>query len=186
MPKLSEILGEAYSQIPEDIQNKYKEVDLVDSADYVAKTEYDNINNQLNTANGTLKDFKKNNKDNETLQNAIKTYEKTVADLQAENIKTKKEYAIKSVLKDSGCKDVDYFIYKNGGIDKFEFDSNNTPINLDKIIAQEKESKSILFNTTISSPGIKDGKSDPTAKDTSKMSYIELCKHLEENPNAQI
>jgi uncharacterized protein with HEPN domain len=184
MPKLSEILGEAYSQIPEDIQNKYKEVDLVDSSDYIAKTEYDNVNGQLDTANKTIKDLKKNNVDNEALQNTIKAHEKTIADKEAENIEIRKESAVRLALKGAGCNDEDYFMFKHK--DKIEFDENNTPKNLDSIISAERESKSLLFSNTVSGNPPRDGKSDPTPKDTRKMSYIELCKHLEENPNAQI
>nr|DAQ80570.1 MAG TPA: minor structural protein [Inoviridae sp.] len=34
MPNLSEILGDAYKNIPEDVQKKYKDIDLVDSSNY--------------------------------------------------------------------------------------------------------------------------------------------------------
>ncbi|QBD86000.1 phage scaffold protein, partial [Clostridium tetani] len=37
MPKLSEILGEHFKQIPEDLQKKYKDIDLVDSSNYIEK-----------------------------------------------------------------------------------------------------------------------------------------------------
>ena len=38
MPKLSEILGDSFTQIPEDLQKKYKDIDLVNSSDYVEKS----------------------------------------------------------------------------------------------------------------------------------------------------
>ena len=52
MAKLSEILGEHFKQIPEDLQKKYKDIDLVDSSNYVEKTE-------LETANNSIKEYKK-------------------------------------------------------------------------------------------------------------------------------
>ncbi|WP_409068851.1 phage scaffolding protein [Clostridium caseinilyticum] len=52
MAKLKDIIGEAYSQIPEDLQKKYKDIDLVDSSNYVEKKE-------LDTANNSIKEYKK-------------------------------------------------------------------------------------------------------------------------------
>lgn len=68
MPKLNEILGEAYSQIPEELQTKYKDVDLVNSKQYITKDKFNTLNEQLKTANTTITDLKKSNKDNEELQ----------------------------------------------------------------------------------------------------------------------
>nr|WP_307894378.1 phage scaffolding protein [Clostridium botulinum] len=75
MPKLSEILGEAYSQIPEELQTKYKDVDLVDSKQYITKDKFDALDEQLKNANTTITDLKKSNKDNEELQTKVTDYE---------------------------------------------------------------------------------------------------------------
>ncbi|WMJ79543.1 phage scaffolding protein [Clostridium sp. MB40-C1] len=99
MPKLSEILGELYSQIPQELQEKYKDVDLVDSSSYVAKGKFDTLNEQLKTANTTINDLKKSNKDNEALQTKVgdyetkvKNYEKKIQDMQF-------NYALEGALK---------------------------------------------------------------------------------------
>ncbi|AJA42523.1 minor structural protein (endogenous virus) [Clostridium phage phiCT453A] len=192
MPKLSEILGEHFKQIPEELQDKYKDVDLVDSSTYIIKTDYDSISEQLNTANNTIKELKKNNKDNETLQNTIKEHEKTITDLKTENIRTKKESAIKLALIDAGCIDTDYFIHVNGGVDSFETDELGNIKDLDNIVKSTKESKPYMFPEEQKQPQfsgvnpVDSAANKTTAKDTSKMSYTELCKYLEENPNAQI
>lgn len=95
MPKLSEILGEAYSQIPEDLKNKYRDVDLVDSSNYVEKK-------NLDTANQTIKDYKKQLKDRDTqlndLQGKVKDNEeltKEIDKLKQDNEKVTKDYEAK-------------------------------------------------------------------------------------------
>lgn len=162
MPKLSEILGEAYSQIPEDIQNKYKDVDLVDGSEYVVKTDYNNISGQLKAANTTIKNLQKANKDNETLQQTIKDHEETIETLKTERDRDKKEFSIKAALKDAGCKDPDYLIFKYGGIDKFETDEIGKVKDFDNIIKSYKESTPVIFEEPkIISPKPGDGKSTP-------------------------
>ena len=47
MPKLSEILGDSFTQIPEDLQKKYKDIDLVNSSDYVEKSKFDQVDSQV-------------------------------------------------------------------------------------------------------------------------------------------
>ncbi|SQB33675.1 phage scaffolding protein [Clostridium cochlearium] len=92
MPKLSEILGEHFKQIPEDLQKKYKDIDLVDSSNYVEKKE-------LETANQTIKDYKKEigkrDKQLEDLQEKVKDNEeltKEIEDLKEDNKKVKDDY----------------------------------------------------------------------------------------------
>ncbi|WP_125153107.1 phage scaffolding protein [Clostridium rectalis] len=99
MPKLSEILGESYSQIPQELQDKYKDVDLVDSSQHVTKDKFDTLNEQLKTANTTINDLKKSNGDNESLQikvgeyeTKVKEYEKQIQDMQF-------NYALEGALK---------------------------------------------------------------------------------------
>jgi hypothetical protein len=83
MPKLSEILGEAYSKIPEEIKNKYEDIDLVDSSSYV-------------------------DKENEDLQNKIyqyeKDYKKLKEDSQNKISEMKFDYALEEALNKSGAK----------------------------------------------------------------------------------
>lgn len=76
MPKLSEILGSSSEQLPEELKTKYKDIDLVDIWKHVSKREYDTLIEQLKTANTTISDLKKDNKDNEDLQIKVIDYEK--------------------------------------------------------------------------------------------------------------
>ncbi|HID0814593.1 phage scaffolding protein [Clostridium botulinum] len=89
MAYLKEILGEeSFKQLPEEVRKKYKEVDLVDSSNYIEKKEMD-------TANETIKqykkDIKKRDKDLEDLQGKIKDNEELNAEI--ENLKVANEKA---------------------------------------------------------------------------------------------
>lgn len=95
MPKLSEILGESYSQIPEDLQKKYKNIDLVDSSNYVEKTELESANEAIKQYK---KDIKKRDKDLEDLQGKIKDNEELnseIETLKAANKKASEDYEAK-------------------------------------------------------------------------------------------
>ena len=99
MPKLSEILGESYSQIPEELQTKYKDIDLVDSSSYIAKDKFDTLDEQFKNANTTIADLKKNNKDNETLQTRIGEYETKVKEYEKQIKDMQFNYALEGALK---------------------------------------------------------------------------------------
>lgn len=95
MPKLNEILGESFSEIPEELQKQYKDVDLVDSKGYVEKSE-------LDTANNSIKDYKKQLKDRDEqltdLQVKVKDNKELtqeIEDLKATNAQTTKDYEAK-------------------------------------------------------------------------------------------
>lgn len=68
------------------------------------KTQKDDLKSQLDTANTTIEDLKKNNKDNETLQNTIKEHEATIENLKKEAETKDFNYALDSALKESKCK----------------------------------------------------------------------------------
>ncbi|CAB1242621.1 Putative phage scaffold protein [Clostridiaceae bacterium BL-3] len=114
MPKLNEILGEAaFAQIPEDIKKKYADVDLVDSTSYIEKSE-------LDTANNSIKDYKKQLKDRDKQLEDLKEKAKGNEELTAEIEKLKEEN--KNVTKDYEAK-----------IEKLNFDTK-----LDKALAAAK------------------------------------------------
>lgn len=92
MAKLSEILGESYNQIPEDLKKKYKDVDLVDSSNYVEKTELDTVNE---TIKQYKKDIAKRDKDLIDLQGKVKDNEELnneIEKLKTDNEKATKDY----------------------------------------------------------------------------------------------
>ncbi|WP_416044646.1 phage scaffolding protein [Clostridium tyrobutyricum] len=120
MPKLSEILGASFTQIPENIQKKYKDIDLVDSKNYVEKTELDTVNN-------SIKDYKKQLKDRDKQLEDLKEKAKGNEELTAEIERLKDEN--KNVAKDYEAK-----------IEKLNFDTR-----LDKALtgAKAKSSKTV-------------------------------------------
>ena len=93
------------------------------SGEYVAKGKYDSELEKLNTllqsksteldtANGLIADFKKNNKDNEEMQKQIGDYNNTIANLQKQLAETKIKAAVKVALLSEKAADIDYLTYK--------------------------------------------------------------------------
>lgn len=128
-----------------DIDGLMKSINAEFPKNAVPKATFNDVNEQLKTANITITDLKKNNKDNETLQAAIKTHETTIENLKAEADKQNKTYTLKEKLKELGVTDVDYLIYKHGGVDKFNFDKEGKLIGLEDAINPYKESISHIF-----------------------------------------
>lgn len=113
MPKLNEILGDSFTQIREDIQKKYKDIDLVDSKNYVEKSELDTVNN-------SIKDYKKQLQDRDKQLEDLKDKAKGNEELTAEIEKLKEEN--KNAAKDYEAK-----------IEKLNFDTK-----LDKALTGAK------------------------------------------------
>lgn len=130
-----------------DIDDLMKQVNTEFPKNAVPKNTYNDVKGQLDTANNTIKDLKKNNADNEELQQTIKDHEATIKKLENDSANTKKEYALKDKLKDLGVTDADYLIYKHGGVDKFTFDGENKPIGIEDTIKPYKESIPHIFKT---------------------------------------
>jgi len=104
MPKLNEILGESFKQIPEDLQKKYKDIDLVDSSQHVSKDKFDTLDQQLKVANTTITDLKKNNKDNEELQTKVTDYETKVKEYEKQIKNMQFNYALEGALKSANVR----------------------------------------------------------------------------------
>jgi hypothetical protein len=171
-----------------DTEALTKEVNTEFPKHAVPKADFNTLNEQLKTANGTIADLKKNNTDNETLQVTIKEHEKTIAGLKTEGEKTRKEYALKDKLREQNVTDPDYLIYKHGGIDKFNYDKDGNPIGLEDTVKPYKESIPQIFKTTGNTQtnynpagggGGSAGK-NPFAKDS--FNLTEQGKLLRENP----
>lgn len=177
-------LGLSDEQIKSIMAENGKDIASEKKKTEAATSELEGIKTQLKEANNTITDLKKNNGDNEALQTKVKEYEKAIEAHKEENIKLQRDNAVKIALKDAGCSDLDYFMFKFK--DEIEFDENNSPKNLDLIIKKERENRSILFVSTVTGNKPKDGVSDPEKIDLSKMTYSEMVKYLAENPNAQL
>ena len=171
-----------------NIEDVMKQVNIEFPKNAVPKETYNTVSSELKTANKTIDDLKKNNGDNETLQQTIKDHEATIKKLQDEAINTTKAYALKEALKEVGVKDVDYLIYKHGGIDKFNFDKEGKLIGLDETLKPYKENEAMahLFitgekKTDYNPVGGKGGSfANPWAKET--FNLTEQGKLFKENP----
>ncbi|MGN9164958.1 phage scaffolding protein [Tissierellaceae bacterium HCP3S3_D8] len=106
MPKLSEILGSSFEQLPDELKTKYKDIDLVDSSKHVSKGEYDALSEQLKTANTTINDLKKDNKDNEVLQTKVTDYEKKVNDYEKQIEDMKFNYVLEGALTNANVRNI--------------------------------------------------------------------------------
>lgn len=175
MAKLSEILGECYSQIPEDIRTKYKDIDLVDSSGYVEKNKFDAVKNQLSDLQAQIKERDKQLKnlsskvgDNEELKNQIEELQnknKAAKDeYESKILKMQFDYALEKALSKAGAKNskaVEALLDR----DKIKLDGE-TLIGLDEQLTSLKISDPYLFGEDkISSPKPGDGKSDPGDSD---------------------
>ena len=74
----------------------------------VPKNVFNDKCEELKTANETITTLKKENGDNEELQNKIKDYETEIGNLKAAAVNTSKQYALKEQLAKSGVLDPDY------------------------------------------------------------------------------
>ncbi|MGG6839157.1 UNVERIFIED_CONTAM: phage scaffolding protein [Streptococcus canis] len=97
----------------------------------VTKSAYNEQAEKLKTANETLNTLKKNNKDNEELQDELKTYKDKVSQLEAQAKETAKTQSIKDALSAAKATDTDYLIYKLGDV---EVDENGAVKDLDNKI----------------------------------------------------
>lgn len=151
----------------------------------VPKSDYNDKVKELNTANDTIKDLKKNSSDNEELQTKITNYETEIENLKTAAANTQKEYALKEKLKEAGATDADYIIYKQGGLDKFTFDKDGKPIGIEDVLKPLKESSPHLFETSDGGGYNPAGGGNPPAKNPfAKDSYnlTEQGRILRENP----
>lgn len=201
MAKLSEILGDSYNTLSEEIRNQYKDIDLVDSSKYVEKSKFDEVKQakkQLETdikdRDTQLEDLKKSAGDNADLKQQIET-------LQADNKKKDEDYqselkdlkltnAIKLAIADS-AQDVDLV---TGLIDKSKLllSDDGKVTGLDEQITGLKEGKSFLFKSVETNEpsktikfttGLNDGKDDGGA---TKKTLSQLMAEKNANPDMEI
>ncbi len=154
MAKLSEILGDSYNTLSEEVRNQYKDIDLVDSSKYIEKSKFDEVKQakkQLETdikdRNTQLEDLKKSAGDNAVLKQQIETLQadnkKKDEDYQAELKDLKITNAIKLAIAES-AQDVDLV---TNLIDKSKLilGDDGKVTGLDEQVTGLKESKSFLF-----------------------------------------
>lgn len=128
-----------------DIETTMKKVNEEAPKHVVPKDQYNAKTEELKTANQTISDLKKDNADNEALQNTIKTHEDTIKSLQKKNDDMQKTYALKEALSKEGCTDPEYLIYKQGGLEKFSFDKDGKPLGVKELVEPMKADNPLLF-----------------------------------------
>lgn len=199
MAKLSEILGDNYNTLPEDIKSKYKDIDLVDSSKYVEKTKFDEVKQakkQLETdvkeRDTQLETLKKSAGDNATLKQQIEQLQndnkKKDEEYQAELKDLKLTNAIKLAITDS-AQDIDLVA---GLIDKSKLilSEDGKVTGLDEQISGLKENKSFLFKAEENNdPGNQiqfTKKINGNGSGNGKQSLSELMQAKNANPNMEI
>ncbi len=143
----------------------------------VPKSDFNDKVKELKSANDTIRELKKANGDNEDLQGKISDYEAEIRELRKTAEDTQKTYALKEQLGKAGVIDPDYLIYKAGGIEKFTFDKENSPVGVEDAIKPYKEDKAMahLFKQEEKKPpyqphgGGTDHAGNPFAKETFNM-----------------
>ena len=126
-----------------DVEAVIKAVSVEFPKHAVPKKDYNDKVEELKTANKTITDLKKENDDNAELQKKIGEYETEITNLKKTAEDTTKTYALRVQLSKAGVIDPDYLIYKAGGIEKFNFDSENKPIGVEDTIKSYKEDTSM-------------------------------------------
>lgn len=197
MPKLNEIIGEeAFKSLHEDVKAKYKDIDFVDSSNYVEKQD-------LETANNTIKQYKKDitkrDQDLEELKGKVKNDEEltgeierlktenaTAAKLHEEELtKYKFETKLEKVLVESGVKNVKA-LKALLDMDKIKL-VDDTFIGLEEQIKAYQESDGYLFETESKGGTGTLGAGDPLGGDKGQEASIGdiLAKAKTENSNAE-
>ena len=135
-----------------DVEATMRKVNEEAPKHIVPKTQYNTKITELETANNTIKDLKKNNVDNEELQDTIKTHEATIKKLKADHVeemkKLKMDAAISKALTDHKAKHADLL---SGKIDrsKLILSEDGTISGLDEQMKGLKESYKDLFEPEI-------------------------------------
>ncbi|WP_238884511.1 phage scaffolding protein [Clostridium sp. YIM B02551] len=147
MAILKEIIGEtAYNTLSEEVKNKYKEVDLVDSSNYVPKERFTQVNDekndykkQITERDKQLNDLQAKVKDNEELSKeieALKTANSTTASEYEDKLKKiQYDIALNNALKDSKAKDINLI--------KALLDNEKLKVNGEEIIGLKEQLETI-------------------------------------------
>lgn len=109
------------------------------------KTQKEDVDNQLKTAQATIEDLKKSNKSNEDLQTKVTKYESEIETLKTESIANQKQAAIDLALVKNGAKNPKAV---NALLDSEKVELTDEGIKgLDEQLEALKESDAYLFQT---------------------------------------
>lgn len=131
------------------------------------KVERDDLKGKLDTAETTIGDLKKNNKDNETLQATIKTHEGTISTMKIDYDNKIREMSIKSAIQ-SKLTDTKYpeLLETKFDIAKLSVSEDGTVLGIDEQLTGIKETYKDLFVPTVAGrqPNNTGGSQPPTGK----------------------
>lgn len=136
-----------------DLEAAAEEIKSEAPKNIVPKDQYNNVAEQLKTANATLTTLQKENKDVEALQTQINDYKQKAESAQNELAETVKTSAIKDALRDAGAQDIDYMMFKLGDV---EVDKDGSIKDLDSKIKALKEGSPSFFETVNTEDNISD------------------------------
>ncbi len=154
------------------------------------KSQKEDLEGQLNTANSTIKELKKNNADNEELQKTIKQHEDTIKTQKAEYENKVRnltlDSAINSALIKAKAKHSDLLSSKIDR-DKLVINEDGTVTGLDEQIKSFKDTYKDLFEATLGggtplNPDTPPVKTTITKEEFLKMDFYEQNKFANENP----
>lgn len=155
------------------------------------KGDFDALTKQHGESTTLIEQLKKDNAGNEGLQQKITDYEKTVADLTAENEQLKVDSALKIALLEAKVTDVDYLTFKIKEKGEVKLGEDGKIKGIDDTIAALKtqfpqhftsESKKKIDEHKL--PGSDDGNDDGmTKKELLSKPYTERQRIYQENPD---
>lgn len=187
--KVEEFLGKMkeqkiYTSAEENIDGRYSKL----------KQDYESLSSKSKESESLIEQLKKDNGNNEALQNKIKEYEGRIAELEAEKEQAEIDSALKFELLAKGAKanDIDYLIYRaKQGDTEFKRDKEGNIKGLDDLINGLKKSCASNFEESkrkevevkeLPEPDQKDG--TMTKEEFLKKPYAERAQFAEENPEA--
>lgn len=149
------------------------------------KEQKEDLDEELKTANTTIADLKKNNKNNETLQNTIREHETTIENLRKEAEQKDFNHALDNALKDAKCKNVKA-VKALLNLDDAKLDGDKIE-GLESQIEALKKSDEYLFETGQPAPtgggfNPPGGEQGVTKEEFAKMGYNARLELFENNP----
>lgn len=108
------------------------------------KSQRDSAREELDAANALVDDLKKATDGNADAQKQIEEYKDTAEQLQGKLTSLEKTSAVKEVLTKAGATDIDYALFKLGGVDSLELKDGKV-VDLDNKVKELQEAMPTYF-----------------------------------------
>ncbi|WP_085829385.1 phage scaffolding protein [Clostridium massiliodielmoense] len=139
---LKELLGEElYNKVIAKVGDN--KIDIVSNGNWIPKDKFNTLSEQLKTANTTITDLKKNNKDNEELQTKVTDYETKVKEYEKKIQDMQFNYALEGALKGANVRNAKA-VKALLNLENVKLDGENL-LGLNEQIEALKKSDSYLF-----------------------------------------